>query len=121
MRCLPAKGATQQASRKRTTTLREQQIRTLSCIPSTVLQKFVTWHVGNEPPFTLSRCRALQVFLPCLSHRFLRLSLQGIGRVGAWAGSKEVLALHPDDIVPAVADLSRCTHGYVRVQFVFWG
>lgn len=55
-----------------------------------------------------ARSPTLQVFLPCLSHRFLRLSLQGIGRVGAWAVSKEVLALHPDDIVPIAADLSRC-------------
>ncbi|CAN0116944.1 unnamed protein product [Scytosiphon promiscuus] len=48
-----------------------------------------------------------EVFLPSLSHRFLRLSLQGIGRIGAWAGSKEVLALHPDDIVPVAADLDK--------------
>ena len=47
----------------------------------------------------------MQVFLPCLAHRFLRLSLQGIGRVGAWADSTEVLALPADDIVPIAASL----------------
>lgn len=52
-------------------------------------------------------CSCMQVFLPSLSHRFMRLSLQGMGRIGAWAGSKEVLALHPDDIVPVAADLDR--------------
>ncbi|CAM9502390.1 unnamed protein product [Ectocarpus sp. 8 AP-2014] len=65
----------------------------------------------------LSLCWSNEVFLPCLSHRFLRLSLQGIGRVGAWAGSKEVLSLHPDDIVPVAADLSKLL-GALQSDFV---
>ncbi|CAN0375511.1 unnamed protein product [Ascophyllum nodosum] len=57
------------------------------------------------------RCLVLcwdpEIFLPCLAHRFLRLSLQGIGRTGAWAGSPEVLGLSPDDIVPVASDLNK--------------
>ncbi|CAM9593693.1 unnamed protein product [Ectocarpus fasciculatus] len=65
----------------------------------------------------LNLCWSDEVFLPSLSHRFLRLSLQGIGRVGAWAGSKEVLSLHPDDIVPVAADLSKLL-GALQSDFV---
>lgn len=55
----------------------------------------------------LSRCWDPEVYLPSLAHRFLRLTLQGIGRIGAWAGSAEVLALPSDDIVPVASDLDK--------------
>lgn len=57
------------------------------------------------PSFALSF--GWKVFLPCVSHRFLRLSLQCIARIGAWAGSREVHALPADDIVPISSGLDK--------------